>query len=73
MQTTIDGPDILITWDPTADNGAVILSYTVLIKQNDELYSEDTINCNGSTDPDIVNNRECRVPLVRIILDPYLL
>jgi hypothetical protein len=71
VQTIEDGPDAQIQWDPTADNGAVITSYTILLKQRDGTFATSA-DCDG-TDSTIISNRSCKVPLASIILEPFSL
>lgn len=50
------GTNIQFSWTAPYDSGAAITSYTVLIKQGDGNFSEETVNCDGS-DATIVANR----------------
>lgn len=67
--------DVLINWDPLADFvteiGSPITSYRIMIQHADGVsFSEELTNCDGS-DPTIVENTECTVPISVLLLAPY--
>lgn len=54
--TTNDGVNVVVSWVAPDNRGATISSYTITLRQSDELtFSEDTIDCDG-TNSDIVAN-----------------
>lgn len=68
--TSVVGPNVVITWSEPVDNGSIITSYTITIRQKDESYSEDLVGCDG-TKSAIVNNRQCEVELTTLYAAPF--
>jgi hypothetical protein len=46
--TSVSADQVILNWLAPNDNGSVITSYRILIVQQDGVYSEDTVNCDGS-------------------------
>lgn len=46
--TTNVGQTVVITWPPAVDNGATITQYIIYIKQQNGVYTEETVACNGA-------------------------
>lgn len=42
------GQDVILTWSAPYDNGTPITYYTILIKQADNTFSQETANCDGT-------------------------
>lgn len=68
----ISGTNAEITWALPYNSGSEITSATILIKQSDNSFSEDTTNCDGS-DSTIFKNKACSVPLTTLGASPYSL
>jgi hypothetical protein len=56
--TTVVNEKIVISWVAPFENGSVITSYRIRIKQADGSWSEDLTFCNG-LDPQIVTETQC--------------
>jgi cellulose 1,4-beta-cellobiosidase len=56
LTTTNTGTNIVFDWTAPSDNGSAISSYSVTIRQNDGIFSQDTINCNGEDATIIANS-----------------
>lgn len=73
VTTTINGDFVDIDWSSPYDGGSPLLSYTVLILQdNGVTFSEDLIDCDGS-DSTILSNSQCSVPIYTLKASPYSL
>lgn len=60
-QWTVDAVNIY--WTEPETNGAAITSYTIEIRQSDQVtYSTELTNCDGSTQ-EIIDNQFCRIPV----------
>ena len=64
-----------IDWDAPSDNHDTIDQYLIEFLESDgETFTEDTTDCNGDgTDPLIVSNTECTVPMQTFRDPPYSL
>lgn len=63
IATTISGDNVMISWDVPNDRGSPLLSYIVYIRKSDgTTFDIDMTNCDGS-DPTILANAECYVPI----------
>jgi hypothetical protein len=61
----------VINWVAPNNHGAEITSYTVLIRESDDVtFTEHVADCDGS-DPTIVANTQCIVPLAALTASPY--
>lgn len=61
--TTINGPLVDIDWHAPFDNGSPIIGYTILIRKSDNVtYETEVTSCDGSN-PTIVSNTICQVPI----------
>jgi hypothetical protein len=68
-----DDTSVIIDWVAPNSNGAPITSYTILIRESDELsFTEDAVSCNGAN-PTILSNTHCEVPLATLTQAPYSL
>ena len=67
---TVDmsGTNIVISWQAPASHFAVIDSYQILFKNQDDTFVEDLVNCDGS-DNIIVNAMSCSVPMLDLQSD----
>jgi hypothetical protein len=64
---------VQITWTLPYDGASPITSYTILIRESDDVtFTEESINCDG-TDYDIMTNLECFVPISKLLVAPYSL
>jgi hypothetical protein len=68
--TTNSGTEVVIDWVEPANNGAPILSYSVLIEQSDGNFSEDLTNCDGS-DASVVAATQCSIPVSALTIAPF--
>ena len=68
----INDMDVLITWIAPDANGSPILGYRVKIRQNDLLYTEELVNCDGSTAV-IRDATSCSIPISVLTASPYSL
>jgi hypothetical protein len=63
---------IRISWKIPYDGSSPITSYTIKIRHNDGFtYSEESTNCNGKQDTDIIINHECFVLISDLSTAPY--
>jgi hypothetical protein len=68
---TNDDTSVIIDWVAPASNGSPITRYTILIRESDEVtYTEHVADCDGS-DPTIISNTHCEVPLAALTAHPY--
>lgn len=63
---------VKISWIAPADSGSPITSYRITLKQSDNTFSSDLVNCDG-TIAEIVSAKQCIVPLIVMTADPYSL
>jgi hypothetical protein len=70
--TTIDGYNVVINWAAPSDNGSPITGFKVLIRQNNLVYTEELVNCDGS-ETSIITASKCSVPISVLIVTPYSL
>jgi hypothetical protein len=68
--TSVNDDTIMISWIAPYNNGVAITSYTIDILRNDGLFSEDLVNCDGSTS-EIVSATHCEIPIISLLEDPY--
>ena len=70
--TTIYGNyDVKISWPEPFTGGSPITGYTILIRMYDEIsFAEDPVNCDG-TDPVIIAQQFCLVPISALKSLPY--
>jgi hypothetical protein len=64
--------NVLITWIAPEENGSPIRGYRVKIRQLDLIYSEELINCDGSTAV-VRDATSCSIPISVLTASPYLL
>jgi len=70
--TIVSGTNIVVDWNTPSDNGAAITSYTIKIKQNDSIFSEELTSCDG-TDATVKANTQCTIPIATLHASPFLL
>jgi hypothetical protein len=70
--STVSGNQAIIHWNAPSANGTPIIAYRVYIRQSDETYSLETVNCDGSL-PSIVANTQCTIPLDTLTSAPFSL
>lgn len=71
--TQVSGLNVIIDWTPAPDdNGSPITSYKVFIRQNNLIYSEELVNCNGSL-ADVMVPTQCSVPISVLTASPFSL
>jgi hypothetical protein len=47
--TTNSGTNVIVDWTAASENGSIITSYTITIRESDGItYTEDLVNCDGS-------------------------
>lgn len=46
--TTNSETNVIIDWTEPLNNGSPITSYTIIIEQNDGIFTADTTDCDGS-------------------------
>lgn len=69
--TAILGDHVQITWTVPSDGSSSILGYTVVIRESDGVtYTEEPISCNG-IDLGVHTTQSCRVPISRLIVEPW--
>lgn len=69
--TTTDMANIVVSWDRPYNGATTITSYTIAIRQSDEVtFTPDNHNCDGGT-PTIVATRTCTIPVSTLRTDPY--
>lgn len=73
VTTTVVGSNVQISWTAPTSNGASITAYKILIAQSDgSAYTETTAYCDG-TDPQIISDLKCSVPMTVLTSSPYSL
>jgi len=69
--TTIAGSNVQITWTLSSDGGSAVTSFSVRIRQVDEVtFTPDLTDCNGSNQS-IISALTCSVPISSLLLSPY--
>jgi hypothetical protein len=63
---------VLFDWVAPASNGLVITSYSIMIRQSDNQYSEILDYCNGAL-ASIVTATQCTIPLSSLTAAPFSL
>jgi len=61
---------VKISWDLPTENFYSVDQYEILIKDSTTAFRENTQYCDG-TDPDIVTNRECYIPMTALTSSPF--
>jgi hypothetical protein len=69
--TAIDGDNVVITWALTDYRGSPITSYTIKIRESDELTFTETLPTCDGTQATIVDTRTCSVPIATLRTAPY--
>ena len=63
--------EVTVTWTEPATNGAPVESYSIYIRHSDFLsYSLLLDSCDGS-DPTIVSEKSCKIPVSYLIVAPF--
>jgi hypothetical protein len=71
--TYVDGDNVIITWLAPNNRGSPITSYTIKFVQYDGVsYAEELTSCDG-TDPVVVQNLDCAVPISALKTNPFSL
>ena len=69
--TSITTDGVIISWKSPYNGGSLITSYTITIRQDDgATFTSDSENCDGS-DPVIILERKCTVPISVLRAEPY--
>jgi hypothetical protein len=69
--TSTDQANIIVSWDKPYNGATAITSYTIIIRQSDEVtFTADNHNCDGGT-PTIVATRVCTVPVSILRGEPF--
>lgn len=70
--TVVSGSNVIISWAaPIFDGASPLTSYTILIRQSDEVtYSTQLTNCNGATNA-VLSFRTCSVPISVLRSNPF--
>ena len=63
---------VFIDWVAPFNGGSQITAYKVFIRQSENIFSQDLIDCDG-TDLAIVSGTSCTVPLDSLTSSPYSL
>jgi hypothetical protein len=64
--------DAVLAWTAPDDNEDGITAYQILIQQDNTIFSEETVDCDGSQ-VSIVAAADCSVPLTTLRGNPYWL
>jgi hypothetical protein len=72
ITTSLNGPNVRISWSEPIDNGAIVTSYSIYIQQKDTTYTIESVYCDGTSN-DLLTNKECEVPLTVLYAAPFLL
>jgi len=65
--------NVRIAWDPTPnERDSAVIAYRVLIRQKDGLFSQELLNCDG-TSLAVVSSRSCFIPMDILRADPFWL
>lgn len=70
VQTANLNDQVVVSWADPVTNGYVIHAYKVFIQQHDNIYTQESVDCDG-TDTNVVNNRECQISLETLKASPY--
>lgn len=70
--TSVSLSNIIIDWVAPSDNGSPITSYQIYIKQADEQYSQEMVDCDGTLAATI-SNTQCTIPISTLTASPYSL
>jgi len=70
--TSVSLSNIIIDWVAPSDNGSPITSYQIYIKQADEQYSQEMVDCDGTLTATI-SNTQCTIPISTLTASPYSL
>lgn len=63
-----------MSWQAPYDGATPITSYQVLIQKSDgTTYEAETSNCDGTTDPQIVTDSSCEIPISALRAAPFFL
>ena len=67
-ETEVVGDQVRISWEApySGGQGVPIIAYQILIKQKDGTFVEDSTNCDGVNDQDIIDDLECFIPMERL-------
>lgn len=68
--TTISGDNVVIDWTAPSNGGSPLTAYVILIKQADNSFSEDLLNCNGLSET-VLNSAQCTIPISSLRTTPY--
>lgn len=71
VQTTVAGPDVVVSWDEAVDNGSPLTAYKVFFRRSIGAYAQETIYCDGTTDSEIVALSKCNVPMIQLTQEPF--
>lgn len=63
---------VSITWSEPVTNGSPITAYKILIQQKDSAFTEETVECVGSS-AGVISGRTCSIALATLKASPYLL
>jgi hypothetical protein len=73
VTTTVVGSNVQISWSLPTSNGASVTAYKIVIAQTGgSIYTETTVYCDG-TDPQIISDLQCLVPMTVLSSSPYSL
>jgi hypothetical protein len=62
---------VLVDWNvPAFNGGSPVTAYKVLIRQDNLIYSEEQVNCDGSQSQ-IVADTSCSVPVATLMASPF--
>lgn len=70
--TTNSGQNIVVSWTAPVDNGAIISSYQILLRQGDLTFVEELNDCDGN-DATITSSTECTIPISTFTSAPFSL
>jgi hypothetical protein len=70
--TRVVGNNVAISWSAPNSQGSPLIRYVIEIEQNDGGFSIEENNCDGNQ-PDILDARECLVPISILIDSVYQL
>lgn len=61
---------IVVTWVAPSSGGSPITAYRVLIKQYDDLFSQEVVSCDGALE-ETMNNLQCVIPTTTLNNYPW--
>jgi hypothetical protein len=70
--TTRNANTIVITWAAPSDGYTAITSYTILIRQSDNVTFTESSACNGTL-ASVITALSCTVPISTLVAAPYSL